>query len=172
MLFCLANPFAQRHPLPASFKREILLPQSLILSLLISFAKPLWLWMYSSIYTDWQRPSNRTSTLLPLNLLGSRCLSFCCYLVVCLNSLWLYCSQFVIWVSPAYLYYLLLSAFIFSLPSLTSSEPCPPSSVKTHPQRCYYLTTGSAGKLMQPHTQFKIIGGRTVTHSPYINCLS
>lgn len=57
-------------PLSQSFHREIL-PPFLIVSLLISFAKPFWLWMHSSIYADWQWLSKRTLTLLPLNFLES-----------------------------------------------------------------------------------------------------
>lgn len=91
--FCRATS-----PLSQSFHREIL-PPFLIVSLLISFAKPFWLWMYSSIYSDWQWPSKRTLTLLPHNLLESAVIQWS----VCLNSLWLYCSLFLIWVFPPYL---------------------------------------------------------------------
>lgn len=135
-----------------SFNREILLPQFLILSLLISFAKPLWLWMYGSIYTDWQWPSKRTSALLPLNLLGSRRLSFMplpgglsvlipCNFVAGLlwcESLLLICTFFCC---------LLLFSPLHPLPLVNHVL----QTLKTPPQRCYYLTGGSAGKLMQTH---------------------
>lgn len=106
-------------PLSQSFHREIL-PPFLILSLLISFAKPFWLWMYSSIYTDWQWLSKRTLTLLPLNLLESAVIQWS----VRLNSLWLYCSLFLIWVSLPYPYFLPIFYSLLSIPhrSWTSSS--------------------------------------------------
>lgn len=167
MLFCLANPFAQRHSLSARVLTEkFSFPPFLILTLLISFAKPLWLWMYSSIYTDWQWPSKRTLTLLPLSLLGSRCLSFCCYLVVCLIP-----SDFIaacLWFEALFFICIFFLSACFYLPLSIPHLSWMLSSKlsKNIPSKKLLLTTVSAGKLMQTHMHLKIVGARTITHSP------
>lgn len=116
MLFCLANPFAQRHPLSArvltekfSFPHSSFFPCSL------------------ALLSPFGCESTAAFILTDSDLARGHwhyCLSACWDLDVYpsavtwwsvhLNSLWLYYSLSVIWVSP-YLYFLPLSAFIFPL---------------------------------------------------------
>lgn len=151
MLFCLANPFAQRHPLSArvltekfSFPHSSFLPCSL--ALLSPFgcectaafiltdsdlARGHWHYCLSACWDLDVYPSAVTwwSVVIPSDFIAT-CLWF--------ESLFLIC--------------------IFPSPSSKLS--------KSSPSKKLLLTTGSAGKLMQVHRHLKIVGARTIAHSP------
>lgn len=98
-------------PLSQSFHREIL-PPFLIVSLLISSAKPFWLWMYSSTYgdSDWARGDWHYCLPTCWNLLLFSGVS------VLIPSDFTAAFFFFFWVSPPYLYFLPLFYFLLSIP--------------------------------------------------------
>lgn len=122
MLFCLANPFAQRHPLSARVLTEkFSFPCSSFFPCSLALLSPFGCECTAAfILTDSDLARGH----------WHYCLSACWDLDVYpsavtwwsvrLNSLWLYCSLFVIWVSPPYLYFLPLCVYFpLSIPHLS-----------------------------------------------------
>lgn len=116
MLFCLANPFAQRHPLSARVLTEkFSFPHSSFFPCSLALLSPFGCECTAAfILTDSDLARGHWHYCLPtcwdLDVYPSAVTRYSVHL----NSHWLYYNMFVIWVSPPYLHFLPLHLLLFA----------------------------------------------------------
>lgn len=161
MLLCLANPFADQHPLSARVFTEKFFPHSSFFPCSLALLSPF--------------GCECTAAFTPTDSDRARghwhyCLSTCWNLLLSSGLSVLIPSNFIaafFWFGSLFLIRISFLSFYSLLSVLHRSWTSSSNLLKIPPGRSYRLTIGSAGELMEKHMHWNIVGAKTITHLPW-----